>query len=274
VPRVSRAGNWTLTAAAVAIAATAATAAPAGAAVDARVIGRFAMRGKVTRADHVRGEHKGERVKRTWRISPRCEPGVCAQLTLRRERSAHRTEKLTLTKTGTGTYSGRGHFYFALRCAGKVYRRGGRASTKVTLTVTRRGTVQGRRFATALKATYSNPKRTNRTPCKGRSLGRDAARYSGKVTTVPGPPTADFASTKPDPVGTTADFQDESARGPGGARISSYSWDFGDPASGDANTGAGPAPSHDFSAHGTYDVSLTVTDRNGLRSTRSKQVVV
>jgi hypothetical protein len=264
-------GKWAA-AAAVAVAATAA--APAHAAVDARVVGKFAMSGKVTRAEHVRGEHKGQKVKRTWRISPLCDSGVCAQLTLRRQRSAHKTEKLTLTKTNTGTYSGRGHFYFALRCAGKVYKRGGRATTKVTLTVTRRTTVQGRRFATALKATYSNPKRTNRTPCKGRSLGRDAARYSGKVTTVPGPPTADFSSTKPDPLGTTANFQDESARGPGGASVTTYSWSFGDPASGAANTATGPAPSHDFSAHGSYDVTLTVTDSNGLKSTTTKQVVV
>ena len=252
--------------------ALAAAAPSAHAATDARLVGKFTLRGKVTRAHHVRGEHRGQRVTRTWRFAPRCARGVCTKVTLRRQRSASKVEKLTLSRTKIGTYSGRGKFYFALRCAGRVYKKGGLAKTKVTLSITRSATVQGQAFATALKATYSNPRRANRTPCHGRSLGRDGARYSGKIATVPAPPGADFGATKPDPLGTTVDFDDESARGAGGAKIVQRSWDFGDPSSGAANTGTGATPEHTFSAHGTYQVTLTVTDANGLTSTTTKPV--
>jgi hypothetical protein len=245
----------------------------AHAASDARLVGKFTLKGKVTRARHVRGEHKGQKVKRTWRFTPQCGRGVCTKVTLRRQRSARKVEKLTLSRTKVGTYAGRGKFYFALRCAGRVYKKGGLARTKVTLSITRTATVLGQPFATAVKATYSNPRRTNRTPCHGRSLGRDGARYSGKIVAVPGPPGADFGTTKPDPLGTTVDFDDESARGAGGAKIVQRSWDFGDQSSGAANRGTGATPEHTFSAHGTYRVTLTVTDANGLTSTTTKQVV-
>ncbi len=48
----------------------------------------------------------------------------------------------------------------------------------------------------------------------------------------------------------------------------SWSWDFGDPASGAANTSAQQTPQHVFSAPGTYSVTLTLT-----YSCRSPQVV-
>jgi hypothetical protein len=245
---------------------------PATAATDARLVGRFTLKGRITRAEHVRGERKGQKVTRTWRLAPRCAQGVCTKVTLRRERSAKRVQKMTLHRTKVGTYSGRGRFYVALRCGGRVYKKGGLAKTKVTLRITRTATVQGQQFATALKATYSNPRRTNRTPCRRRSLGRDAARYSGRIVTVPTPPAADFATARPDPLGTTIDFSDASARGAGGARIVAQEWSFGDPSSGAANTASGPQPQHTFSAHGTYDVTLTVTDSNGLTATTTKQV--
>ena len=256
---------------AIAVAALVA-ATPAGAATDARLTGRFTLKGKITRAVHVRGEHKGQRVTRTWRFAPQCGRGVCTKVTLRRQRSAEKVQKLTLARTKIGTYSGRGKFYFALRCAGRVYKKGGVARTKVTVTITRTRTIQGQPFATAVKARYSNPGRANRTPCRGRGLGSDAARYGGRIVTVPTPPAADFASRKPDPLGTTVDFSDESARGAGGARIVRRRWDFGDPSSGAANMATGTAPSHEFSAHGSYRVTLTVTDSNGLTSTTTKQV--
>ncbi len=42
-----------------------------------------------------------------------------------------------------------------------------------------------------------------------------------------------------------------------------YLWDFGDPASGAANTSALPGPSHNYSNTGSHDVILTVTGANG-----------
>lgn len=57
-----------------------------------------------------------------------------------------------------------------------------------------------------------------------------------------------------------------------------YSWDFGDPASGASNTSSSASPSHTFSAVGngnqTYTVTLTVTSQNGCSDTQTMQVTV
>jgi Ca2+-binding RTX toxin-like protein len=51
--------------------------------------------------------------------------------------------------------------------------------------------------------------------------------------------------------------------------IVSYAWDFG----GDG-TGSGEAPSHTFSSGGTYDVTLTVTDAEGLTDDLTERIDV
>jgi PKD repeat protein len=51
--------------------------------------------------------------------------------------------------------------------------------------------------------------------------------------------------------------------------IVSYSWDFGDGA-----TGTGSIPSHAYSTYGTYTVTLTIIDANGLSNSTSQQVAV
>ncbi|MFM8432901.1 MAG: PKD domain-containing protein, partial [Bacteroidota bacterium] len=50
---------------------------------------------------------------------------------------------------------------------------------------------------------------------------------------------------------------------------SSWSWDFGDPASGASNTSTLENPSHSFNAFGSYTISLTVTDTNGCMNSRT-----
>jgi hypothetical protein len=243
------------------------------AAVDARIQGTFAMQGRITSAAHVRGERKGQAVKRTWRFNSSCARGPCPEVVLHRERSAHHVDTLVLARDGVGSYSGRGRFYFGLRCAGRVYKHGGEARVRITVHVTRASAVEGQPFASAIRADYSNPRRINHTPCRG-SLGRDGARYTGNVDAVPGPPVAGFSSSHPNPVDTTVLFQDQSERGAGRAPITSWSWSFGDPSSGEANSATAENPSHTFSAHGTYTVTLTVTDANGLTSTATQQLSV
>ncbi|RYE01547.1 MAG: T9SS type B sorting domain-containing protein, partial [Sphingobacteriales bacterium] len=55
---------------------------------------------------------------------------------------------------------------------------------------------------------------------------------------------------------------------------SNYSWNFGDPASGSANTTTGVSPVHTFSSAGDYLVTLTVNTSTGGASTITKPVRV
>lgn len=58
------------------------------------------------------------------------------------------------------------------------------------------------------------------------------------------------------------------------ATIVSWSWDFGDPASGANNTSTDKDPVHIFSADGDYTVTLTVTMSSGCTTTRSQTVSI
>ena len=71
--------------------------------------------------------------------------------------------------------------------------------------------------------------------------------------TTPTPEVASFTFTVGPNPSLTVLFQDTSSGSP-----TSWSWNFGDPASGVANTSALQNPVHTFSAAGTYTVSLTV----------------
>jgi hypothetical protein len=257
-----------LRAAALIVVTLAIAATPADAATGGRLQGSWTMNGLVTRAHGVRGEHRGQRVQRTWQFTSPCASGACRTVKLRRERAAGRFSSIVLKRKRTNRYAGRGHFFFALRCNGHLYRRGGIARYTLRLNVTSSTVVQAKQFATAISAGYTNVRRVNRTPCPG-SLGRDAGTYAGGLTSaLPAPPTADFGSSL-DPVTSTVAFTDRS-----GAAIVRRSWDFGDPGSGAANTSTEANPTHRYPGPGTYTVTLTVADANGLTATVSRQVVV
>jgi PKD repeat protein len=246
-------------------------AAPVGT-VDARVSAPFVMSGRIVTAVRVRGEHRGQAITRQWTFTGRsCAGAVCRQLSLRRERSAHQFDSLVLSRVGVGRYAGSGRFYAGLQCRGKINPRGLVVPYRVAVDVIGAVAIQGIRFASRLSATYTNPGRTDRTRCPiGPS--HDAAQYSGVAAPLPSPPTAAFGVT----VNGSADsatFTDTSTLGAGAAPIVSRLWQFGDPASGSANTAQTPTASHTFSAPGTYSVSLTVTDANGLTSSQTQSVV-
>jgi hypothetical protein len=177
MPRRSSAARWAAVVALTAL--VGAGAARAADPVDARLDGRFTMHGTITRAEHVRGEHKGDRITRAWEFSSNCALGPCDSVVLRRERSAGKVDRLVLDRDGPGQYSGSNRFHFPIRCAGRVHKRGGEAVAKIAVKVTDAELVAGQLTATKVRGTYSNPRRVNHTQCKGRSLGRDGAKYTG-----------------------------------------------------------------------------------------------
>src|SRR5207248_5655600 len=163
-------------AAALAIAAGAALIVPVSSlAAPARLGGTFAMVGKLTYVRNVYGEHRGQRVQRTWIFLPHCASGVCNRVTLVRRRSGKQIrDVVVLKRRHQNQYVGTGHFWIALSCAGKVIPHGGRATEKIKVWVTRTQVIGTTLFADGIKATYQNPRRVNRTPCPG-GIGRDAA---------------------------------------------------------------------------------------------------
>ncbi len=260
--------------AALALVSTFALVSPApGLAAPARLGGTFLMLGKLTYVRNVYGEHRGQKVQRTWIFLPHCATGACNRVTLVRRRSGKRIRDVVVLKRHKqNLYVGTGQFWIALNCAGKIIEHGGRASEKITVRVTRTRLIGTNLFAAGIKATYQNPSRVNLTACPG-GIGQDAATYSGTLTsTSPPPPTAGF-TVAANPAAATASFTDHSGPGISGAPIISRSWNFGDPSS-PADTSSVPNPSHQFSAHGTYTVTLQVRDANGQTATVSQQVTV
>ncbi len=263
-----------LTAAPVASALRSGVPAPRRTPTDAWVAGTFAMRATVTVAVHVRGEHAGQTLRRRWRLIPSgCAGDVCRRLTLYRNRASGLVERVSLRRTAPGRYAGDGTFYAGLRCLGRRYRLGSRVRFRITLTVTRGVVIQGRRFAQRITATYVNRRRTDDTPCP---LGpsHDAARYTGRlVSPLPSPPVARFTTAVT--AGTlSVGFTDASSVGAGRVPIETTAWQFGDPASGAEDSSALADPVHQFTAPGSYAVTLEATNADGLTSTVTQTVVV
>ncbi len=267
-----------------AVAAVAAgTAAPIGAprssarkqprGLRARVVGTFMMKGEIVAAINVRGERPGQIVRRTWTFAPRaCAHSSCRRLLLRRERGDGKYSSLVLKRVGIGRYAGESLFYNGLVCNGRVYPRGELVPYQITVRVTHVVTIQGIAFATNVVATYTNVHRDDVTVCP-LGLSQDAARYGGAATLLPTPPSAAFTVIPTSATDAVA-VADSSTRGAGRAPIVAWHWQFGDPASGRANSASSDGAIHVFSAPGVYPVTLNVRDANGLRSTTTQPVTV
>ena len=73
--------------------------------------------------------------------------------------------------------------------------------------------------------------------------------------------------------GVPVQFDGSASNDPNGKAVT-FEWNFGDPASGAANTSTLAKPSHTFFRAGTYIVTLVVTDPAGLRSTSTTTAVI
>ena len=161
-------------------AGAAAQPAPPAPVSDARLQGTFELAGRVTVAVNVRGERRGQVVRRTWSFTSGCPVGQCPAVDLSRTRAAG-SDVLVLRRLGPGRYAGNTSFYSPLRCAGRLYPQGQKIPFTITVRITQASLVGAVAIATRINATYRNRKRINLTPCVG-VLGHDSARYHGQLT--------------------------------------------------------------------------------------------
>ena len=111
-----------------------------------------------------------------------------------------------------------------------------------------------------LTATYSGDERFN-----GSS---DNENHRVNAPVANNPPVAAFSSSC---TALACQFTDGSSDDKG---VTSWSWNFGDVASGANNTSTTQSPPHTFSAAGTYTVTLIVSDAEGATSTKTNTVTV
>jgi PKD repeat protein len=90
------------------------------------------------------------------------------------------------------------------------------------------------------------------------------------VIQVPGAPVAAFSFGPPNPQPGDVVLFDASASFDPNGTIVNYEWDFGD---GDVH-GFGKNQDHNYSAAGTYFVTLSVTDDTGLKSSVTRSITV
>jgi hypothetical protein len=143
----------------------------------ARLQGQFALQGRITSVSNVLGVRAGQRFKRKWTFIPLCAAGVCQRVRLVRALN-HGTDRLVLSRRGPGYYVGTGRLYAPLRCGGQTYAKGETVPFTITVRIKAAARVSGLVVATRLKATYTNPYRTNLTPCVT-APGHVSATYRG-----------------------------------------------------------------------------------------------
>src|SRR5262249_54542860 len=140
----------------------------------------------------------------------------------------------------------------------------------ITVQVAQAVPVEGIAFAGQLTAVYRNRRRIDRTRCPiGPS--HDAAQYTGVAAPLPSPPAAAFPVASP-PANAAAPSPARRTGAAGGARTGARVWQFGAPAPGAATPPTASPATHTFSAPGVYQVSLTVTDANGLSASSTQAV--
>jgi|GEM_PF-3358582 len=196
--RILRESGFAVCAALLALAPPAPASSPPAPAIDARLQGTFVMAGTVTQANHVLGEHRGQRVQRRWTFSATCSEGPCAEVDLARGLGGGRLQSIVLRRLGPGVYRGSGSFFVPLRCGETVYPHGGVVPYTVGVRIIAATPSSLGSLATTITATYTNRQRRNLTPCPG-GIGSDAARYSGRLQGTPPPSSSSMPESRPTP---------------------------------------------------------------------------
>ncbi len=157
----------------------------------ARLEGSFALTGRVTVAVHMKAEHRGQLVARTWSFQPLCATGPCANVQLTRQRAAG-TDTLTLHRVAPNYYRGGARFLAPLGCGGQLHAAGEAVPFTITVRVTASSGSSAGPIATKIRATYTGRTRLNLTRCV-LPPSHDAAVYRG-VLQDPTPPAASSAA--------------------------------------------------------------------------------
>ena len=240
--------------------------------VDARIVGTFTMHAHVTAAVNVPGERVGGILSRAWTIFPsRCRASVCQRLLLVRERSDHQHDRLTLARVGRGEYAGAGTFYVGLSCLGKVYTHGSRVPYRITLDGSPGNHGGWDQLCAGPRCDLRQPGTFRCNPVPARPQPRCGPLQ--RPTQLPAPHPADGVVLSDNrPLHKSGIVQRHLPARSRRLPIVSRRWRFGDSASGAADMSTLAAPVHRFSSPGTYVVSLTLLDANGLSSTGSEQI--
>jgi len=120
--------------------------------------------------------------------------------------------------------------------------------------------------------TFTGPSTTYNVTLTVWSSDSCTASVTKTVTLVPAP-AANFSYSSTNCQGQPISFSNLSQTN-GGGLITSYLWNFGDPASGLNNTSTLTNPSHNYATAGTYIVTLTAFNTNNCDDTVMKTIVV
>lgn len=207
-----------------------------------------------------------------WRLSPSCLGAACASIHLRTRRPDGVTENVTLQRD-QDVY--RGRLRTRALCRGRLAKRSGTIAFAIRVTRTvQREMLSGREtIVTGVGGELRIRPATGVCP-RGRGLGGRVSVTARRVD-LPAQQQPDFRMSPSAPSiaagSTIVRFTDDST--PAGD-AATWSWDFGDPASGSSNRASGPSVTHLFAAAGTYRVTLRISDSFGQVASRTKSIVV
>jgi hypothetical protein len=234
---------------------------PAAQAESGYMRGDWTVRQKTLRVENLQGTRPGAVVYRTWVFGTGC--GSRRRCTIRMQRSDGSFTRIKV-RLRDGVYSGSRRTF--IECSQGGQRGNARLAVNVHLGRTvRRG---ARLYVSAFKGTFrfsSGPNCGDAKPSKG------VYGVRGTPDDLPEPPAAGFTFEPSQPTisasSNTVLFRDDSDDDADGGQINRWSWDFGDPNSGAANASIEKEPAHVFGSPGSYVVTLTVRDDDGLSGT-------